>query len=158
MRYRPHDYQQYATVNAPILQFDGYEFDDTDERNVLEVILTRGDETSSAQLHVYYKPEDLREAYIDYTWEAQEGLSHFEDWYDRGDYIWDEADGPYRIGSTVTLQQAPTPPLAGMEFVGWKLTNEDSSTIYPAGSTFIISDENWPFVIQHTFEQPTQAD
>lgn len=42
-----------------------------------------------------------------------------------------------------------------MEFEGWKLTNDPSGTLYPAGAGFVISEGNWGYAIHHSYMQGT---
>ena len=100
-----------------------------------------------------------KKGYVDYTWEEQKG-SEVTEWYEdreREGYIWpqDKEEGPYEIGSSVVLRDPPAPPSEGMKFLGWRLSNDPSGRLYQAQESFTITEENWVYVIHHSYYQGT---
>ncbi len=100
-----------------------------------------------------------KKAYVDYVKTESQGTDAYEDWFDRQNhnYIWPDKnpDGPYDIGASVIMPEPPQPDTPGSTFMGWKLSNDPSGTIYKPGKAFVLTEENWQYAIHHEYEQGT---
>jgi len=92
-------------------------------------------------------------AFIAYT-NDQEGQTDKEDsyfWRSLNDY--EMVEDRFYIGEEHIIRSEE--PTGSGKFLGWRLKNDSSQTIYKAGETFPVSEENFQCAIEYTWREAT---